>query len=48
MKTINVVFEDDEFKRLEEAKKNRTWHDFILQLINDKKNINDKGKRNEE
>jgi hypothetical protein len=35
MRTINVVFEDDEFRKLEEAKESLTWHDFILQLVND-------------
>jgi len=33
MKMLKVHFEDDEFKRLEKAKGDRTWHDFILLLV---------------
>jgi hypothetical protein len=33
MRTINVVFEDKEFKALEKIKKDLTWHDFILTLL---------------
>jgi len=32
MKNINVVFEDEEFKRLVEAKGESSWHDFVLTL----------------
>lgn len=32
MKQINVVFEDDEHKRLVRKKGKLTWHDFILKL----------------
>jgi len=31
MKTINVTFEDDQFEKLKEKKKeNESWRDFIL------------------
>lgn len=33
MKTINVTFEDDEYKRLDNIKGNKNWHDFILELL---------------
>jgi len=33
MKTINVHFEDKEFKKLLKAKGNKSWHDFILELV---------------
>ncbi len=33
MKTINVTFEDEEYKKLVEKKGNMTWHDFIMKLI---------------
>ena len=36
MKQINVYFEDDEHKRLEEEKKNLSWHDFIMRLVKEK------------
>lgn len=32
MKSINVTFEDEEFKRLEKVKKEKSWREFILQL----------------
>ncbi len=32
MKQINVYFEDDEHKKIAEAKGNLSWHDFIIQL----------------
>lgn len=32
MKRIMEVFEDKEFKRLQKAKGNKTWHDFIMGL----------------
>ncbi len=35
MKTLNITFEDKEYKRLLKAKngKNLNWHDFILTLL---------------
>ena len=30
MKTLNIPLEDKEFEILKEAKKKRTWHDFIM------------------
>ena len=34
MKSITVVFEDEEHKKLKEKKGEKSWHDFILELIN--------------
>jgi len=33
MKTVNVVFTDEEHKKLVDAKENLSWHDFILKLV---------------
>jgi len=33
MKTINVTFEDKEFKELEKRKANLSWREFILKII---------------
>jgi hypothetical protein len=33
MRTINVAFEDSEIEKLEAKKDGRTWHDFILLLL---------------
>ena len=33
MKSINVTFEDEEFKRPEKAKGEKSWREFILQLV---------------
>lgn len=32
MRSITVVFEDEEFKKLKQAKKEKSWHDFIMEL----------------
>jgi hypothetical protein len=32
MKRINETFTDEEFKLLQEAKKETNWHDFIMRL----------------
>lgn len=32
MKTINVTFEDEEYKRLIRKKGKLSWHDFIIKL----------------
>jgi len=37
MKTINVVFTDEEHEALVKAKKNKSWHDFILKLAEGRK-----------
>lgn len=37
MKSINPVFEDDEFERLKQAKGSMTWRKFILDLLEKKK-----------
>ncbi len=39
MKQINVYFDDEEHKKLEDKKRdlNLSWHDFILKLLGDKK-----------
>ena len=35
MKNLNIVFEDDEWEQLVEAKRKskKIWHDFIMQLV---------------
>jgi len=33
MKTINVVFEDKEIRKLEEHKGDRSWREYILFLL---------------
>jgi predicted CopG family antitoxin len=33
MKSITVVFEDEEHKKLVGKKGEKTWHNFILELI---------------
>ena len=35
MKTLNITFEDNEFKKLEEKKGGITWHDFVIQAAED-------------
>ena len=37
MKTVNVVFTDEEHKKLVNVKGNLSWHDFILKLVEAKK-----------
>jgi len=32
VKTIHVVFEDEEFKALVKAKASKSWHNFIMKL----------------
>jgi hypothetical protein len=34
MKNLNVMFEDEEYERLYNNKKDRTWKEFIMLLIN--------------
>lgn len=33
MRTVNVVFEDEEFDKLETKKGKKSWHDFLLELV---------------
>ena len=33
MKSITVIFEDQEMEKLKEAKKETSWHDFIMHLL---------------
>lgn len=33
MKTVNIVFEDEEFERLKKAKGELSWRAFILKLL---------------
>ena len=33
MKTINETFTDEEHEQLSQAKKDLSWHDFIIKLI---------------
>jgi len=37
MKSINVYFEDEDYKRLEKEKGSLTWRDFILKLLEKEK-----------
>jgi len=49
MKSINVYFEDEDYKRLEKEKGNLTWRDFILKLIKLKGGKeNERNKKNKE
>jgi len=41
MKTVNVVFENEEFEALVEVKGTKSWHDFILELKERKKDVRD-------
>jgi len=33
MRTVNETFTDEEFQKLQTVKGEKTWHDFILELI---------------
>ena len=48
MKQINVYFDDEEHKKLEDLKKelNLNWHDFILKLLEERKWIKNVSARN--
>jgi predicted CopG family antitoxin len=35
MKTINVTFDDEEYRKLEQKKGKLTWRQFILKLVGD-------------
>lgn len=45
MKTINVTFEDNEFKLLEIAKSGMTWREYILNTSK-RRNKTKRGKQN--
>jgi hypothetical protein len=32
MKHLNIPLDDGEFKRLETAKGDKSWHDFVMEL----------------
>ena len=34
MRTVNVIFEDNEHKKLVKLKGDRSWHDFIMDMAN--------------
>ena len=34
MRTVNVIFEDNEHKKLVKLKGDRSWHDFIMDFAN--------------
>jgi len=34
MKTINETFTDEEFRKLQTAKGEKNWHDFVMRLAN--------------
>jgi predicted CopG family antitoxin len=36
MKTINETFTDEEYLKLKENKGKKSWHDFIMQLVEEK------------
>lgn len=38
MKSINVYFDNTEYKKLKKEKKKLTWHDFILKLLDNENN----------
>jgi len=33
MRSINVVFDDEEFKKLESVKGEKSWHDFFMGMV---------------
>jgi predicted CopG family antitoxin len=37
MKTINETFTDEEFQKLQTAKGEKSWHDFVMKLANTRK-----------
>jgi len=42
MKTITVHFEDEDFERLKEHKGNHTWREFILTLVEQPREKNER------
>lgn len=34
MKTLNETFSEPEFEKLQKKKGKKSWHDFILELVN--------------
>jgi len=38
MRTINVVFEDKEYEQLKKLKADMSWHDFMIDLAEGRKN----------
>lgn len=39
MKNLNISFETQEFLKIEEQKGSRNWRNYILQLVEENKNI---------
>jgi len=37
MKALNVPLEDKEFEKLRKTKGDKTWHDFIMSLVEGEK-----------
>jgi|WetSurMetagenome_2_1015567.scaffolds.fasta_scaffold1823660_1 predicted CopG family antitoxin len=37
MKTINETFTDEEFQKLQTVKGEKSWHDFVLKLVDRRK-----------
>ena len=37
MKTLNIPLEDKEYRALSKVKGNKTWREFLLKLIEEKK-----------
>lgn len=33
MRTLNETFTEEEFEKLRSAKGDKTWHDFIMELV---------------
>jgi len=43
MKTINVTFDDKEYKELIKIKGETSWHDFIIQKSTEQKEVDENG-----
>jgi hypothetical protein len=41
MKTVNITFEDDEFKKLIKDKGNKNWRDYMLSKLPDHNNFSE-------
>jgi hypothetical protein len=33
VRTLNVTFDDEDFEKLERAKGDKSWHDFIMDSV---------------
>ena len=45
VRQINVSFDDEDHKKLEEKKGNLSWHDFILKLLDKRDGKDNNGTR---